>query len=270
MQSAWACRCHSVGDDERPFAGRLAISVRCAMAGGMDRPPHFDTIVFDLDGTLVDTAGDLAASLNHALGCLGRPPVQPASVRQMVGQGARRLLERGLAASGAANPALVEQGVPYFLAHYRANIAVHSRPFDGVEPALQQLSHAGHRLAICTNKPESLARDLLAALGWTGRFAALSGADTWGWKKPDPRHLTETVAMAGGDRALFVGDSSTDAATAQAAGVPLVLVRFGYSELPVETLGADRLIDHFDALVPAIEALALQAGFRAASTNPGP
>lgn len=238
------------------------------MAGGMDRPLHFDTIVFDLDGTLVDTAGDLASSLNHALGCLGRPPVEPASVRTMVGQGARRLLERGLAASGAVDPALVEQGVPHFLAYYRANIAVHSRPFDGVEPALERLSHAGHRLAICTNKPEALARHLLAALGWSDRFAALSGADTWGWKKPDPRHLTETVALAGGVRALFVGDSGTDAATAKAAGVPLVLVRFGYSDVPVETLGADRLIDHFDALMPAIDALALQAGFRAGRAEP--
>lgn len=236
----------------------------------MQPPLPYDTIVFDLDGTLVDTAGDLAASLNHALGQLGRPPVAPESVRQMVGMGARRLLERGLAASGETTPALVEAGVPHFMAHYGANIAVHSQPFDGVEAALDALTDQGHRLAICTNKPEALARQLIAALGWQGRFHALSGADTWAWKKPDPRHLTDTVALAGGTRALFVGDSATDAATAKAAGVPLVLVTFGYSEVPVDGLGADRLIDHFDALAPAVASLmAVQAGFSGGPTGTG-
>jgi phosphoglycolate phosphatase len=225
------------------------------------RTAAFDTIVFDLDGTLVDTAGDLAASLNHALAVLDRPGVAPQSVRAMVGRGARALLERGLAATGEATAALVDAGVPHFLAHYRANIAIHSRPFDGVVEALARLADDGHRLAVCTNKPEALARQLLDALGWGARFDALTGADSAPWKKPDPRHLADTVAMAGGQRALFVGDSPTDAATAKAARVPLVLVTFGYSETPVEMLGADQLIDHFDALVPAIDRIAVQSGF---------
>lgn len=220
-----------------------------------------DTIVFDLDGTLVDTAGDLTASLNHALGVLGRPPVPPESVRSMVGQGARKLLERGLAVSGPVSPALVEAGVKPFLAHYGAHIAVHSRPFDGVEPVLDQLAADGLRLAICTNKPEALARQLVAALGWGGRFAALLGADSRPWRKPDPRHLLDTVAEAGGRAPLFVGDSRTDADAARAAGVPLVLVGFGYSTEPVDTLGADLVIDHFTALLPAIERI--QARFTA-------
>lgn len=211
-----------------------------------------DTIVFDLDGTLVDTAGDLAASLNHALGALGRPPVPPVSVRAMVGQGARRLLAHGLAATGVMTADLVEAGVGPFLAHYGANIAVHSRPFEGVEPVLESLAGEGFRLAICTNKPEALARQLIEALGWAGRFQALLGADSRPWRKPDPRHLIDTVAEAGGRRALFVGDSRTDAETAQAAAVPLVLVGFGYSTEPVDSLGADHVIDHFAALPRAI------------------
>lgn len=211
-----------------------------------------DTIVFDLDGTLVDTADDLTASLNHALAVLGRPPVPPADVRHMVGHGARRLLERGLAASGETSPELVEAGVAPFLDHYGANIATHSRPFDGVDAALDALAGQGRRLAICTNKPVRLAEALVHELGWAGRFQALLGADSRPFRKPDPRHLHETVAAAGGARALFVGDSKTDADTALAAGVPLILVDFGYSTEPVETLGADRLISHYDALLPAI------------------
>lgn len=211
-----------------------------------------DTIIFDLDGTLVDTAGDLTASLNHALGVLGRPPIDPAGVRAMVGHGARKLLERGLAATGDMSPELVEAGVRPFLDHYAANIAVHSRPFEGTEQALAALEADGLNLAICTNKPVALAEALVSELGWAGLFRAILGADSRPWKKPDPRHLTDTLAAAGGRAAIFVGDSRTDADTARSAGVPLVLVSFGYSTDPVESLGADLLIDHFDALVPAI------------------
>ena len=208
----------------------------------------FDLYVFDLDGTLVDTAPDLAASLNHALVCLARPPVPVDSVRHMVGHGARRLLEHGLAATGDVSADLVEQGVAPFLAHYSANIAVGSHPFDGVEAALDRLAGQGARLAICTNKPEALARKLVAELGWDTRFAALLGADSRPWRKPDPRHLQDTMAAAGGGTTLYIGDSRTDADTARAACVPFVLVTFGYSSEPVAAMGADALIDHFDAL----------------------
>lgn len=210
-----------------------------------------DTIVFDLDGTLVDTAGDLTASLNHALQTLGRAPVDPASVRRMVGRGGRVLVERGLAATGDCTPALVDQGVALFLDHYRANVAVHSAPFAGVAAALDELA-GEFRLAVCTNKPVALAATLIGRLGWSARFGAVLGGDSLPWRKPDPRHLDATIAEAGGMRAIFVGDSETDAETAVAARVPLVLVRQGYSLRPVETLGADCVIDDFHGLGAAI------------------
>lgn len=221
----------------------------------------FDTIVFDLDGTLVDTAGDLSASLNHALTTLGRRVIDPQSVRDMVGHGARKLLERGLAATGEMTPELVEAGVTPFLSHYAENIAVHSQPFDGVEEALDVLEGQGMRLAICTNKPVALADALVAELGWGRRFRAVLGADSRPWRKPDPRHLEATIAESGGKRAIFVGDSRTDADTAIAAKVPLILVSFGYSTEPVETLGADHLIHHYAELLPAIGHI--QAAFKA-------
>ena len=215
---------------------------------------RFKTLVFDLDGTLVDTAPDLCAALNHALATLGRPPVPAADVRHMVGHGARKLLERGLAASGQATPELVESAVPAFLAYYADHIADGSRPFAGVEAALDELAAAGCRLAICTNKPVALSRALVTALGWDGRFAANLGFDSVPAPKPDPGHLFATIAAAGGDPATsaFVGDSITDTATALAAGVPVIAVSFGFSDRPVAALGADHVIDHYDQLVPAL------------------
>ena len=217
-----------------------------------------DTIIFDLDGTLVDSADDLTASLNHALSVLGRPPIDPSGVRAMVGHGARKLLERGLAATGDVSPELIEAGVAPFLDYYGANIAVHSGPFEGVEEALTSLDAQGLRLAVCTNKPVALAQQLVGELGWQKRFRAVLGADSRPYRKPDPRHLTETLAEAGGNRAIFVGDSRTDADTAIAARVPLVLVSFGYSTEPVELLGADHVIGHFAELLPAIGAIQRQ------------
>ena len=222
---------------------------------------RYDTLIFDLDGTLVDTADDLTASLNHALGCLGRAGVADGSVRAMVGHGARRLLERGLAATGGLTPELVEAGLTHFLQYYRAHIADYSRPFPGAEQALAQLSGQGLKLAVCTNKPEALARQLLDALGWSDRFLAVKGSDSQPWRKPDPRHLTGTLAAAGGQACIFVGDSRTDADTAVAAEVPLVMVSFGYSTEPVAEMPAACLIHDFAELIPAIAAI--QSGFTA-------
>lgn len=215
------------------------------------------TVVFDLDGTLVDTAPDLCAALNHALGVLGRPGVPADDVRHMVGHGARKLLERGLAATGEVSPALVEAGVPSFLEFYAANIAVGSRPYPGVEAALDVLAAAGCGLAICTNKPAALSAALITALNWDGRFAANLGFDSVPAAKPDPGHLFATIAAAGGDAAstVFVGDSITDTTTGRAAGVPVVAVSFGFSDRPVAELGADLVIDHYSALVPALQTL---------------
>jgi len=215
----------------------------------------FSVVAFDLDGTLADTAPDLTAALNHALGELGRPPVPEDSVRHMVGHGARALLTKGLAATGEMTPELVEQGFPIFLAYYEAHIADRSRPFEGLEAAMDELAARGVKLAICTNKLEGLARELVDALGWSDRFAAIVGGDTLPVRKPDPAPLFEAIARAGGGPAAFIGDSITDTDTARNAGIPCVAVSFGFSDRPPEQLGADRLIDHFDELIPALERL---------------
>lgn len=217
------------------------------------------TVVFDLDGTLVDTAPDLCAALNHALGVLGRPGVPAGDVRHMVGHGARKLLERGLMATGSMAPELVEAGVAPFLEYYAGHIAVGSRPFDGVEAALDVLTAAGCTLAICTNKPVALSRALVEALGWSGRFAANLGFDSVPQAKPDPGHLFATIESAGGvpETTIFVGDSITDTSTARAARIPVVAVSFGFSDRPAIELGADALIDHYDELVPTLRRLAV-------------
>lgn len=216
---------------------------------------RFDTVAFDLDGTLADTAPDLCASLNHTLTALGRPTVPAESLRHMVGHGARALIVNGLAATGGADEALVARGLPIFLDHYAAHLCVGTRAYEGVEDALAALDARGIGLAICTNKPEALARDLIDRLGWGGRFAAIVGGDTLPVRKPDPLALTETIARAGGRTAAFVGDSITDTGAARAAGVPCVALTFGFSDRPAEELGADALIDHFDQLIPALAKL---------------
>jgi phosphoglycolate phosphatase len=216
----------------------------------------FDVVAFDLDGTLADTAPDLAAALNHALGELGRPAIAPERVRHLVGHGARALLRRGLADSGEANEELVEQGFPLFIDHYAANICVGTRPFAGAEAALDALATRGVGTALCTNKPERLTHLLLGALGWSDRFGSVVGGDTLPVRKPDPQPLHEAIARAGGGRAAFVGDSITDADTAKAAALPFVAVSFGFLDRPVEQLGADAVIDHFRELLPALARLA--------------
>ena len=215
------------------------------------------SILFDLDGTLVDTAPDLAAAMNHVLAAHGRPPLPVDAVRDLVGHGARSLIARGLAVTGDAAPQLVEPSMPLFLHHYAANIAAASRPFDGVEAALDALASAGCVLAICTNKPTHLAQALIDALGWQHRFAAIIGATSVPQPKPDAGHVIATLAAAGGEvgHAAFVGDSATDVGAARNAGLPVVLVSFGYSDRPVHELGGDVVIDHYAALVPALQAL---------------
>ena len=218
-------------------------------------PFPFNVVAFDLDGTLADTAPDLAAALNHTLARLGRPAVNPESVRQLVGHGARALLRKGLAATGGGNEALVEQGFPIYVDFYADHICARTRVYPGLEAAMDTLGERGAALAVCTNKPERLTHLLLGALGWSGRFAAVVGADTVAARKPDPRPLREAVARAGGGRAAFVGDSITDADTARAAGLPFVAVSFGFSDRPVEMLGADAVIDDYGELVGALERL---------------
>ena len=206
------------------------------------------TIAFDLDGTLVDTAPDLVASLNLILGEEGLPPLPFDDVRKMVGRGAKALLERGFAAAGAPLDADKTQALfERFIALYLGRIAHESAPFPGVVETLVALRTAGARLAVCTNKLTHLSVALLDALDLTRYFDAVVGADSAPAAKPDPRHVLATIAAVGGDpaRAVMVGDSINDVLSAQAAGVPALLVSFGYTEAPVETLGGDLLIDSF-------------------------
>jgi len=219
------------------------------------RPFPFDVVVFDLDGTLVDSSADLAAALNHTLTAMGRPVTDLGTVRGLVGRGARVLIREGLALSGESNDALVEEGYPIFIDHYAAHIQDGTRPYPGVEAALDALKMAGAKLAICTNKPERLTNLLIAALGWQGRFDAIIGADTLAARKPDPAPLHEAIARAGGGRALLVGDSITDAETARGAGLPFVAVGFGFADRPVTELCADAVIDSYASLVETLTAL---------------
>ncbi len=212
------------------------------------------TLVLDLDGTLVDTARDLVQALNAVLAQEGVEPIPLAEAVTMVGHGARAMLRAGLIACGREPCAGQLDGlVARFLAYYSDHIADHSRPYPGVPDALDRFASAGWRMAVCTNKFEAAARLLLAKLGLADRFAAISGQDTFGVMKPDPRHLLETIRVAGGrpEFAVMVGDSGVDADTARGAGIPVVLVKFGYSQVPVATLGADRLIDNYGELFDA-------------------
>jgi phosphoglycolate phosphatase len=203
------------------------------------------TVVFDLDGTLVDTAPDLVATLNVIFAREDLPPVAYDAARNMVGGGARAMIERGLAAEGrSVAGAEVDRLVRDFIDHYAAHIADRSRPFPGLGAALDQLAASGCRFAVCTNKLEWLSVRLLDALGLSARFTAICGADTFGMQKPNPELLRRTIARAGGqsDAAVMVGDSISDIATARAAGVPVIAVDYGYTETPVGELGPDRVI----------------------------
>ncbi len=217
----------------------------------MTRP----TIVFDLDGTLVDTARDLVTTLNAVLTSEGMMPVSIETLIGMVGSGARVLLEAAFAAEGRAlTPEKLDALLKQYMAHYDAHLADASRPYPGAEAMLDAFAAQGWRLAVCTNKFEAPARKLLTILGLADRFAAITGQDTFAFRKPDPRHLIETVRLAGGDPAdaVMVGDSATDIDTANAAGIPVVAVSFGYSPIPVAKLGATRVVATLAELPAAV------------------
>jgi phosphoglycolate phosphatase len=219
------------------------------------------TIVFDLDGTLVDTAPDLVSTLNFVLADEGLPPVAYEDARRMIGGGARRMIERALIAEGRNVPAAeLDRMFGVFIAHYGAHIADRSRPFPYLEAVLERLAAEDCRLAVCTNKLEWLAVKLLDALKLSRYFAAVCGQDTFGVQKPDPKMLRLTIRRAGGDvaHAIMIGDSMTDMRTARAANVPAIAVAFGYSEVPVASLQADCLIGSFAELPAAITAIETQ------------
>lgn len=215
-------------------------------------------VIFDLDGTLVDTAPDLMRATNHVLESLDRRPISMDEVRSFVGHGARALLTRGLAATGGLPEDYdVEPDYVRFVDYYSQNIAEGSTPFPGLIRLLDRLKAEGFGLGVCTNKLEGLSVQLLDALKLSPYFGAVVGPDTLGIAKPDPRPFREAVSRLGlvAPRALMVGDSETDILTARNAGVPVIAVPFGYTPKPVQDFGPDRMISHFDEAYEAIQDL---------------
>jgi phosphoglycolate phosphatase len=210
-------------------------------------------LIFDLDGTLIDSAPDLHRSLNAVLAEQGRSPVGLDGIRAMVGDGAAKLVERGFADTGAAvEPAALPRLVQRFLVHYSGGRHAMTRAFPGVTDTLAALQERGCRLGVCTNKPYAPSMEILDLLGLTRFFGAVTGGDSLPVRKPDPGHLLGTLDLLGAaaEHAVMIGDSANDVAVARAAGVPAVVVRYGYTRTPVEELGADAIIDRFDELVP--------------------
>ncbi len=225
------------------------------MTHNLSAPP---LLVFDLDGTLADTAVDLVSTLNAILTREGLAAISFQEGRAMVGSGAKALLQRGLKANGVdVDEKRLEQLFQDYLAHYEEHIADESMLYPGVLAALDRFEAAGWSFAVCTNKIEAPSVLLLTALGVAKRFKAICGKDTFAVSKPDGDALLQTIAKAGGDprRAIMVGDSKTDVETAHNANVPVVAVNFGYTDQPVETFEPDRVIAHFDELWQAVEGL---------------
>ena len=215
-------------------------------------------VVFDLDGTLVDSIGDIVGAANRLLAEEGRAPVSRDEGRAMVGEGAASLVERAFAATGPMpTPETLTGLVERYRAIYERHPLDETTVFPGVAETLTALVDGGAILGVCTNKPHDISLIVLAELGLTDHFAAALGGDALAVRKPDPAHFTAVIdAMgAGARRAIHVGDSPTDVAVARNAGVPIVAVSFGYSRVPPADLGADALIDEFSALPGAIASI---------------
>jgi phosphoglycolate phosphatase len=213
----------------------------------MDSP----LLVFDLDGTLVDSAPDLIATLEAILPRFGFAADRDPTLRDGIGHGARHLIEYALHRQRAeVEPQTLDAMHQAFIEHYEANICVETRLNPGIPDLLDRFDAAGWAFAVCTNKPEGLSRLVLRELGVERRFAAVCGGDSFAHRKPDPAHLLDTVAAAGGspDRAIMIGDSRTDLDTARAANVPVVGVTFGYTPVPMAELMPDLLVENFDDL----------------------
>lgn len=226
-------------------------------------------LVFDLDGTLIDTAPDLLDSLNHCLRAARVPEAKAEEMRMLVGSGSRAMIARAFANHGRPlTESELDSLQALFLEHYAARMPGRSRPFPGVIEALARFREAGFIAAVCTNKLEHLSRKLIGKLELDGAFEVICGADTFPYRKPDPRHLTDTILRAGGDpeHALMIGDSRTDIDTAKTAGIPVVAVDFGYTDQPVHVFEPDRIISHFDELtVDLAESLIAAAADQPAS-----
>jgi phosphoglycolate phosphatase len=227
----------------------------------MQKDYPFSLIGFDLDGTLVDSSFELAAALNHALGVAGRRAIDAHDVKQLVGMGARHMLEMALARDGAVDRAEVRRLLPILIAHYEGHLGSNCPVFPGLVNALDALAEQGVILAVVTNKYEDLATKLLGKIGLLDRFRTVIGGDTMGpgRGKPAPDPILEMMARCGGGPAAFVGDSIHDVHSAQAAGLPCIAVRFGFLHQPAEDLGADAIIDGYDDLLPTLGQLGRRA-----------
>lgn len=216
------------------------------------------TLVFDLDGTLVDSVRDLVPALNHTTAQDGLPPIEIEDVGHVVGKGALKMIELAFAFHNRplSQERLMEL-FPQFLTYYEDHIADHTLFFDGVFEALDVLENEGWTFAVCTNKYQNLAEKLLHALGKASRFPVVTGGDTFDFKKPDPRHITETVALAGGtpERTIMVGDSINDIEAAHRANIPSIAVDFGYTDMPVADMNPTKIISHFDGLASAVRSI---------------
>ncbi|GAB5503409.1 MAG: HAD family hydrolase [Pyruvatibacter sp.] len=216
------------------------------------------TILFDLDGTLADTALDLTETMNVVLAKHGRARVPHERVREMVGGGARKIMERGFTYTGEpASEELLDQLFEEFLDYYGDHLADHTQIFDGLVTALETLEQRGYKLGVVTNKVEGLSLEVIKLLGLDRFFPVLIGGDTLPVRKPDPTPIFEAVSRLKGDRAstVMVGDSPFDIDAAKNAGVGSIAVSFGYTDVPPAEMGADRLIDHYDEFLPALDSL---------------
>jgi phosphoglycolate phosphatase len=220
------------------------------------------TLVFDLDGTLVDSAPDLVAALNVSLAHEGLPPMDFDSVKRLVGQGALALIQRALHVNQATldNERQLAM-LDIFLTHYAAHICEGSTVYHGVVAALEEFKAQGAIQAVCTNKPEQMAVDLLQKLQLDDQFQAICGGDTFAHHKPHADHIINTVGRAGGDvaKTIMIGDSATDLLAARASGVPVILVDYGYTDTPVQQLKPDAVISSFSQLHPVLENMLAKA-----------
>ncbi|VAV88120.1 Phosphoglycolate phosphatase [hydrothermal vent metagenome] len=212
-------------------------------------------IIFDLDGTLVDSAPDLCGALNHVLRQAGRPEMDIARVRHMVGDGARALIIKGFSTSGDLPDANgINAILQDFLDFYLDNITAQTVIFPGALNVLKKLAEMNIPLGLCTNKAIKLTTKLMAESGLSGYFSAIIGGDSFDYCKPDPRHLTSTLndMKASPDGAVMVGDSINDILAAKAAGIPVICASFGYSKTPIATLNPDAIFDHYDTFFDAL------------------
>ncbi len=226
------------------------------MGSGMTKIP-FNIVGFDLDGTLLDTSGDLTAAVNHALGLAGKPPLSVEQVKPMIGGGAKMMLEHGLKAAGGIPGDEFKPLYRALLRYYEDNISLHTQLFPGAVDVLDALDAMGVKYAVVTNKFESLATKVLAELNLLDRMVTVIGGDTLGTDRAKPKAdpIIEMIARCGGGRAVFIGDSIYDTMAAKAAGIPSVACSFGFLMHSIEEMDADAVIDHYDELIPVLQGM---------------